>query len=70
MSAIEQEGFMTVYEIRRVVSLHERAERHDNEYKRLLVEPSARSKALWHKRKSEQFYSRVSNLLRATSAGG
>ncbi len=60
---------MTVHKIRRVVSLHERAERHDNEYKKLLMDPSARSKALWHKRKSEQLYSQVSNLIRATSAG-
>ena len=59
---------MTVYNIRRLVRLHEGAERHANEYKKLLMDPSARSKALRHKRKSEQLYSQVSGLLRATSA--
>lgn len=59
---------MTVHNIRRLVSLHEKAESHENEYKRLLMEPNARSKALWHKRKSEQLYSQVSGLIRATSA--
>ena len=59
---------MTVYQIRRLVRLHERAERHANEYKKLLMDmdPSTRSKASWHKRKSEQLYSQVSGLLRAT----
>jgi hypothetical protein len=64
----QEEGFMTVHNIRRLVSLHEKAERHENEYRKLLMEPSARSKALWHKRKSEQLYSQVSGLIRATSA--
>lgn len=59
---------MTVYQIRRLVSLHERAEQHANEYKKLLTDPNARSKAFWHKRKAEQLYSQVSGLIRATSA--
>ncbi len=61
---------MTVYQIRRLVSLHQKAEQHANEYRKLLMDPSALSKAFWHKRKSEQLYSRVSGLIRATSATG
>ena len=53
---------MTVYQIRRLVGLHEKAERHANEYKKLSTDPNARSKAIWHKRKAEQLYSQVSGL--------
>ncbi len=59
---------MTIYHIRRLVRLHQKAERHENEYKKLLGEPSALSKAFWHKRKSEQLYSQVSGLIRNFAA--
>ena len=63
---------MTIHQIRRLVSLHKKAEQHANEYRKLLTDPSARSKAFWHKRKSDQLYSQVSGLIRdftSTPAG-
>ena len=55
---------MNLYQIRQLVSLHEKAEQHSNEYKRLLRDRSALSKALRHLRKAEQLRSQLSGLLR------
>ena len=55
---------MTIYHIRRLVRLHQKAERHENEYKKLLRDPISLSKAFRHKQKSEQLYSQVSGLIR------
>ena len=59
-----EEELMTIYHVRRLVRLNQKAERHATEYKKLSGDPSALSKALWHQRKSEQFYSQVSGLIR------
>ena len=55
---------MSSYQIQRLARLHKRAERHTNEYKRLLGERSAQSKALWHLQKAERLYSQVRDLIR------
>ena len=59
-----EEEFMIIYHIRRIVRLNEKAERHAIEYKKLSGDPDARSKAVWHQRKSEQLYSQISGLIR------
>ena len=63
---------MSFHQIQRLIRLHEKAERHSNEYKRLLGDRSAQSKALWHLQKAERLYSQVSGLIRdftSTPAG-
>jgi hypothetical protein len=55
---------MTGHQIHRLVCLHKKAERHSNEYKRLLGDSSAQSKALSHLQKAERLYSQVSDLIR------
>jgi hypothetical protein len=61
---ILEEEFMACYQIERLIRLHKKAERHSNEYKRLLGDRSAQSKALWHLQKAERLYSQVSSLIR------
>ncbi len=55
---------MVCHQIDRLIRLHKKAERHSNEYKRLLRDRSAQSKALWHLQKAEQLCSQVSSLIR------
>jgi hypothetical protein len=55
---------MTHSQIRRLIRLHQKAERHASEYKRLFSDCSAQSKALDHLRKAEQLYSRISDIIR------
>ena len=55
---------MNFYKISRLISLHEKAEQHSNEYKRLLRNCSARSKALWHLRKAMELRYQISGLIR------
>lgn len=55
---------MSFYQIHRLVRLHEKAEQHSNEYKKLSGMPSAQSKALWHLKKSERLYSQIGGIIR------
>ncbi len=55
---------MTCHQVERLIRLHKKAERHSSEYRRLLGDPSAQSKALWHLQKAERLYSLVSGLIR------
>ncbi len=55
---------MNFYQISRLVRLYERAEQHSNEYKKLVGNCSAQSKALRHLRKAEQLRSKISRLIR------
>ncbi len=63
---------MARHQMARLIRLHKKAERHSNEYKRLLGDRSAQSKALRHLQKAERLYSQVSDLIRdvaSTPAG-
>lgn len=60
---------MTISHVRRVVTLHERAEQHADQYKRLSIDPSAQSKALEDQRKADRLYSQVSELIRDFARG-
>jgi hypothetical protein len=55
---------MTCDQMDRLTRLHERAERHSNEYKRLSAGRSAQSKALWHLQKWERLYFEISGRIR------
>ena len=55
---------MVRHKMDRLIRLHKKAERHSNEYKRLLRDRSAQSKALWHLQKAERLCSQVSGLIR------
>jgi len=55
---------MACHRIDRLIRLHKRAERHSNEYRRLLMDRRTQSKALWHLQKAELLYSQVSGLIR------
>jgi hypothetical protein len=59
---------MTLIQIRRLIRLQERAERHSNEYKRFSGDLSRQSKALDHLRKAERLYSQIANLIRESTA--
>ena len=54
---------MTVEQKVRLSRLHQRAEQHANEYKRLLQDRGTQPKALKHLRKAEQLYSHVRDLI-------
>ncbi|MGC9196632.1 MAG: hypothetical protein ACP5IL_14445 [Syntrophobacteraceae bacterium] len=47
----------------RLIRLHQRAEQHANEYRRLSRNLSTHSKALHHLRKAERLYSHVRELI-------
>jgi len=56
---------MTAHQIRRLVRLHEKAERHANEYKRLSRDGSVQSKVvLLHLQKAERLHSQISGIIR------
>lgn len=55
---------MNVSKIRRLIRLHQKAEWHSNEYKRLLSDRCAQSKADRHLQKAERLYSQVAGLIR------
>lgn len=55
---------MTAYQIKRVISLDEKAMRHSNVYKKLSKKLSAQSKAAEHLRKAERLYSEISDIIR------
>ena len=55
---------MSFHQIQRLIRLHEKAEQHSNEYKRLLGNHSAQAKALWHLQKSELLYSQISGIIK------
>jgi len=55
---------MACHQMDRLIRLHKEAERHSSEYKRLLRDRSAQSKALWHLQKAERLCSQVSGLIR------
>ncbi len=54
---------MTCQRLEQLIRLHKEAQRHSIEYKRLLGDRSARSKALRHLRKAERLYCEVSGLI-------
>jgi len=58
---------MTLFQIKRLIRLHEKAERHSNEYKRFSADLSTQSKALCHLRKAERLYSQIAGLIRESS---
>ena len=55
---------MACHHMDRLIRLHKEAERHSSEYRRLLGDRSAQSKALWHLQKAERLCSQVSALIR------
>jgi len=55
---------MTLFQIKRLIRLHERAERHSNEYKKFSADLSTQSKALCHLRKAERLYAQIANLIK------
>jgi hypothetical protein len=55
---------MSFYQIQRLIRLHEKAEQHSIEYKRLLGDRSAQAKALRHLHKAELLYSQISDIIR------
>ncbi|MGC9964288.1 MAG: hypothetical protein ABSE08_02675 [Syntrophobacteraceae bacterium] len=55
---------MTLFQIKRLIRLHERAERHSSEYKRLSADLGTQSKALCHLRKAERLYSQIAALIK------
>jgi hypothetical protein len=60
---------MTLFQIKRLIQLHERAERHSNEYKRFSADPSTQSKAkaLCHLQKAERLYSQIAGLIKEST---
>lgn len=67
-ACIGEEASMNFNQISRLVRLHEKAEQHSNEYKKLLGNCSAQSKALRHLREAERLRSRISRLIRDLTA--
>ena len=61
---------MTADQKAQLIRLHQRAEQHANEYKRLSRDKSTQSKALKHLQKAERLCSRVRELLVACCAVG
>jgi hypothetical protein len=61
---ILEEELTAYHHMDRLIRLHKEAEQHSSEYKRLLRDRSAQSKALWHLQKAERLYSQVSGLIR------
>ena len=59
---------MTYSQIRRLIRLHQKAEWHTSEYKRLLQIRSARWKALRHLQKAEQLYFQISRIIRDSTS--
>jgi hypothetical protein len=55
---------VNVSKMRQLIRLHQKAEWHSNEYKRLLSDCCAQSKALRHLQKAERLYSQVAGLIR------
>ena len=55
---------MTFIQIKRLIRLHEKAERHSNEYKRFSADLGTQSKALSHLKKAERLYSQIALLIR------
>jgi hypothetical protein len=56
---------MTAYQAGRLIRLHQRAEHHANEYKRLSVDSSS-AKATEHLRKVEKLFSQIRDIIRKT----
>jgi len=59
---------MTYCQIRRLVRLHDKAMRHSENYKKLLRDTSAQSKAQDHLMKAERLYRQVSSMIRDISS--
>jgi hypothetical protein len=55
---------MTLSQIKRLIRLQERAERHSDEYRRFSADLSRQSKALGHLRKAERLYGQIADLIR------
>ena len=55
---------MTLFQIKRLIRLQERAERHSNEYRKFSADLSRQSKAISHLRKAERLYSQIADLIR------
>jgi hypothetical protein len=50
--------------VKRLISLHQRAEHHATQYNRLIMAGGAKSKSLRHQQKVEQLHSEISDLIR------
>lgn len=55
---------MTCPTMDRLIRLHRRAERHSNEYRKILRDCGAQPEALRHLHKAERLYSQVSSLIK------
>jgi hypothetical protein len=64
----QEEEAMTLIQIKRLIRLHERAERHTNEYRRFSADLGTQSKALCHLRKAERLYSQIAVLIRDSTS--
>ena len=67
---ILEEELMKFHQIRRLIRLHEKAEWHSNEYKRLLRERRAQFKAFRHLQEAQRLYSQISRLIRDSTSVG
>jgi hypothetical protein len=67
LSSVHGIESMTYSEIRRLLRLHERAQQHACESKKLAGNPGSQSKALWHMKRSQALCLQVSAMIRKTS---
>ncbi len=59
---------MTLVQIKRLIRIHEKAERHVKEYLRLSEDLSTQSKALSHLRKAARLHSSIAGLIRDSAS--
>ena len=59
---------MTYYQIKRVIHLHERVQRHLTQYGRFSTDLSTQSKALRHLRKAARLYSQILGMIRDSAS--
>ncbi|MFZ0928658.1 MAG: hypothetical protein WAN11_08655 [Syntrophobacteraceae bacterium] len=59
---------MTFYQIKRLIHLHERVERHLSAYSRLSTDLSTQSKGLRHLRKAARLYFQIADLIRDSTS--
>jgi hypothetical protein len=55
---------MTFSQIKRLIRLHEKAEKHSSEYKVFSAIKGTQSKALFHLNKAERLYSEISHIIK------
>lgn len=59
---------MTSSQIKRLIHLHGRVERHLSEYLRFSTDLSTQSKALWHLKETTRVYSQILGLIRDSTS--